>query len=129
MFNHYFNPLRLQHMLHLLVGIGVAAVVVVITGGVLLQRLRSGRDESRRAHEAAQNREPPVEIGETYEFAISEFTDHHSGKEVAVGKVEGFVLFAEDVPDRASVGDVIEARVMSFNRGRTSADATVVGFK
>lgn len=114
-------------MQHLLIGIGVAALVVVIAVAVLVRRLRSSSDQSRRAHEAAQGREPPVEIGDTYEFAITEFTDHHSGKQVAVGKVEGFVVFAGDVPEHAAVGDVIEAQVMSFNRGHTSADATVVG--
>lgn len=56
-----------------------------------------------------------------------EFTDHHSGARVAVGKVEGFVLFTEEVPDGVEVGDVIRAEVLSFNRGRTSADARMVG--
>lgn len=108
---------------------GLAALVLVIVVWVLIRRRRSGRRESKQAHDSAQNRAPPVEIGETYEFGISEFTEHHSGKNVAVGKVEGFVIFAEDVPDRAEVGDVVEARVLSFNRDETSADATVVALK
>ena len=92
-------------------------------------RWRRSADEraSERAHEAAQEREPPVEIGETYEFGVVEFADHHSGSRVAVGKVEGFVLFTEDVPDDLSEGDVIRAKVLSFNEGRTSADATYAG--
>ena len=105
---------------------GGAALVLLV--GVLLRRRRSaGARESKRAHEAARKREPPVTIGESYEFGVTEFTDHHSGSRVAVGKVEGFVLFVENVPDGVGVGDVVRAKVLSFNRGRTSADATFVG--
>lgn len=107
----------------LLVGAGAVVVLSVL----LLYVWRSvTRSDSKQAHEAAQNRAPPVDIGETYEFGITEFTDHHSGERVAVGKVEGFVIFAEDVPDRAEIGDVVQAKVLSFNKGETSADATVV---
>jgi predicted RNA-binding protein with TRAM domain len=113
----------------LVILLGSAGVVVVVAGGLLLRRLVSGTSKSRRAHEAAQSRPPPVEIGETYEFGVTEFTDHHSGARVAVGKVEGFVVFAEDVPDTVSVGDVVRAKVLSFNRGKTSADATVIDVK
>jgi predicted RNA-binding protein with TRAM domain len=113
----------MQHLL-----LGGAAAVVVLLGVVLLLRRRSSSSarESKRAHDAAQEREPPVEIGQAYEFGVTEFTDHHSGDRVAVGKVEGFVLFTEDVPDSLSEGDVIRAKVLSFNEGRTSADATFV---
>ena len=113
-------------MLELYLAAG-GGVVVLGTAAVALRRRSSDASESRRAHEAAQERDPPVEIGETYEFGITEFTDHHSGERVAVGKVEGFVLFTDDVPDGVDVGDVVEARVLSFNRNRTSADATMVG--
>ncbi|SEO64280.1 Predicted RNA-binding protein, contains TRAM domain [Halorientalis persicus] len=108
------------------IGAGVAAVVVLLLLLVLLRRRSSDASESKRAHEAAQERDPPVELGETYEFGITEFTDHHSGDRVAVGRVEGFVLFTEDVPDAVSKGDVIRSKVLSFNQGRTSADATFV---
>jgi predicted RNA-binding protein with TRAM domain len=104
-------------------GVGVALALVLVLAW--WRRGRAAR-ASRRAHEAAQDREPPVEVGETYEFAITEFTDHHSGERVAVGKVEGFVLFAGDVPAAATVGDVVRVQVHSFNRGRTSADGQVV---
>lgn len=108
----------------LAVGIGSLVLLAVLA---LAMRLRSGgASESRRAHEAAQEREPPVSIGETYEFGVTEFTDHHSGDRIAVGKVEGFVLFTEAVPSSVDVGDVIRARVMSFNEGGTSADAMFV---
>jgi len=112
----------MQHLL-LAGGAGVVGLLVV----VLLWRRGSGASASKRAHDAAQDREPPVEIGETYAFGITEFTDHHSGDRVAVGKVEGFVLFTDGVPDSCSVGDPIRATVTSFNRGHTSADATFEG--
>ena len=108
---------------------GAAAIVVLLAVLVLVRRLRgpsAAARESKQAHEAAQQRDPPVEIGETYEFGVTELTDHHSGQEVAVGKVEGFVLFTEDIPGDIQPGDVIRAKVLSFNQGRTSADATFV---
>ncbi|WP_262178280.1 TRAM domain-containing protein [Haloarcula laminariae] len=106
---------------------GAGAVVVLLLVVVALRRRSSDATASKRAHDAAQERDPPVEIGETYEFGITEFTDHHSGDRVAVGKVEGFVLFTDDVPESCSVGDPIRATVTSFNRGHTSADATYEG--
>ncbi|MES3160037.1 MAG: hypothetical protein PPP55_00525 [Halorubrum sp.] len=108
---------------------GTAAVVVLLVSFAVVRRLRgSSTDarESKRAHDAAQERVPPVELGETYEIGVTELTDHHSGKEVAVGKVEGFVIFTEDIPSDVTEGDVIRAKVLSFNQGRTSADATFV---
>jgi predicted RNA-binding protein with TRAM domain len=115
-------------MLELYLAAGGGVLVVGVVAVVLRRRTSdAGESESQRAHEAAQEREPPVELGETYEFGVTEFTDHHSGARVAVGKVEGFVLFTEDVPESVEVGDVIRAEVLSFNRGRTSADATMVG--
>ncbi|MFU1780653.1 TRAM domain-containing protein [Haloarcula japonica] len=104
---------------------GGAALAVGLALAFAITR-RSGSSASKRAHEAAQEREPPVELGETYEFGITEFSDHHSGDRVAVGKVEGFVLFTEDVPSSVSAGDVIRAKVLSFNRDHTSADARFV---
>jgi predicted RNA-binding protein with TRAM domain len=103
-------------------GTGVAVLLLL----TLLLRRRGTADSraSKRAHDAAQKREPPVEIGGTYEFGITEFTDHHTGDRVAVGKVEGFVIFTEDVPKSCAKGDAIRATVTSFNRGHTSADAT-----
>jgi len=106
--------------------VGGAAAGAVVLLVLAVRRRRGAKTDSQRAHEAAQGRDPPVDIGETYEFGITEFTDHHSGDRVAVGKVEGFVLFTEDVPDGCSTGDVIRAKVLSFNRGHTSADATFV---
>jgi len=105
---------------------GGAGIVVLLLLVGLWRRGSTDTRASKRAHDAAQERDPPVEIGETYEFGITEFSDHHSGDRVAVGKVEGFVLFTEDVPKSLSKGDVIRAKVTSFNRGHTSADATFV---
>ncbi|WP_018258630.1 TRAM domain-containing protein [Halomicrobium katesii] len=110
--------------------IGGAAVLVLALVAIWWRRRGSAdRRQSKKAHEAAQQRDPPVEIGETYEFGITDFSEHYSGETNAVGKVEGFVLFVEDIPDGLSKGDVIEAKVLSFNEGRTSADATFVGRK
>ena len=104
--------------------VAVAGGLVALLFVFLYRRRRSaGTRASERAHEQAQEREPPVELGERYEFGITEFTDHHSGDRVAVGKVERFVLFTEGVPESVSEGDVISATVTSFNRGHTSADA------
>jgi len=83
-----------------------------------------GRAQSRDRHRAAQKRDPPVEIGDVETVAISEFTDHHSGERQAVGKIEGFVVFVEDVPGGCEPTDVIRIKVLSFNRGHTSATAT-----
>lgn len=108
-----------------LVAVGVAGF---LSGALLAWRVYRGGPsdvaESRDAHDAAQEREPPVSIGETHEMGITEFADHHSGERVAVGKVEGFVVFTENVPDGVGVGDVIRGTITSFNEGRTSADAT-----
>jgi predicted RNA-binding protein with TRAM domain len=106
------------------VGAGAGAAVLVLVVVVLWRRRSSsGARRSKQAHDAAQEREPPVDLGETYEFGVTEFTDHHSGERVAVGKVEGFVVFTEDVSNSVSEGDVIRATVTSFNRDETSADA------
>jgi predicted RNA-binding protein with TRAM domain len=106
-----------------------AAGGILLLGGSMLtwRRLRSpAPGASEAAHERAMDREPPVSLGDAYELGIKEFTDHHSGKRVAVGKVEGFVLFVEDVPSEMAPGEVIRARVLSFNRDHTSAEATFV---
>ena len=106
-------------------GVGAGVVLALVLMVLAARRRRSsGARASRRAHEAAQERDPPVAIGETYELGVTEFTDHHSGERVAVGRVQGFVVFTGDVPGSVSVGDAIRVRVMSFNRGETSADAT-----
>lgn len=109
----------------------IAAALGVIGSVFTLLVLQKGENaqarRSAQAHDAAQDRDPPVSLGETYEFGIKEFTTHHSGERIAVGKVEGFVLFTEDIPGTVTEGDVIRARVLSFNDGRTSADATYEG--
>jgi len=112
--------------LPLLVG-GAGGAVLLVLVVALWRRGSAGASASKRAHDAAQERDPPVEVGGTYEFGITEFTDHHSGDRVAVGKVEGFVLFTDGVPESCSVGDPIRVTVTSFNRGHTSADATYEG--
>ncbi|WP_430503888.1 TRAM domain-containing protein [Haloparvum sp. PAK95] len=106
--------------------LGAVGLVVLF---LLVARLRGPSAEAResqRAHEEAQERAPPVDVGETYTFGVKELSEHHSGTQVAVGEVEGFVLFVEDIPGSVGPGDVIRAKVLSFNEGRTSADATFV---
>lgn len=107
-------------------------IVTVIFGAWLVGRVRgrgrsTDRQKSYERHREAQDREPPVDIGDVHEAAIHEFTDHHSGERQAVCKVEGFVIFVEDVPNGLEVGDVLELEVLSFNRGHTSATARYVG--
>lgn len=104
--------------------LGVAGLVVVLIVATRLRGPSTSARKSQQAHEAAQDRAPPVDVGGTYTFGVKELSDHHSGSQVAVGEVEGFVLFVEDVPSSLSPGDVIRAKVLSFNEGRTSADAT-----
>lgn len=111
----------------------VGGVIVLVAGGVwVLRRVRGGtrsaaQRESHKRHRDAQQREPPVDLGDVREVAVHEFTDHHSGERQAVCKIEGFVVFVEDIPAGLEVGDVLEIKVLSFNRGQTSATATFLG--
>ena len=114
-----------MELLWLAGAVGLAVLLLLVVG--LRRRGSADASASKRAHDAAQERPPPVDIGSTYEFGVTDFSDHHSGDRVAVGKVQGFVVFTEDVPSSLSEGDVIRAKVTSFNRGNTSADATFVG--
>ncbi|WP_306056329.1 TRAM domain-containing protein [Natronococcus wangiae] len=112
--------------------LGVASLVL---GGIvgllfvswLIGRIRDGGSEQResyRRHREAQRREPPVEVGETRTAAVEEFTTHHTGERRAVCKVEGFVVFVQDLPGDLEETDAIRIKILSFNRGRTSATAT-----
>jgi len=107
--------------------LAVGAFVVLLIGSWLFTRVRGGsadERQSRKRHQEAQQREPPVDIGDVETVAIREFTDHHSGERQAVGKIEGFVVFVEDVPESCGPTDVIRIKILSFNRGHTSATAT-----
>ncbi|MFD1563760.1 TRAM domain-containing protein [Haloarchaeobius amylolyticus] len=107
--------------------LAVGAFITILVGSWLFTRVRGGSAEegrSRKRHREAQQREPPVDIGDVETVAIREFTDHHSGERRAVGKIEGFVVFVEDVPTDCEVTDVIRIKILSFNRGHTSATAT-----
>lgn len=106
-------------------------LVIVVFSLWLLNRVRGGsrsaaQRESYERHRDAQGREPPVDLGDRREVAVQEFTEHHSGERQALCKIEGFVIFVEDLPTGLEVGDVIEIRILSFNRGHTSATATYV---
>ncbi|WP_049922663.1 RNA-binding protein [Halopiger djelfimassiliensis] len=103
-------------------------MVAVVFGSWAIKRYRGARSADRREsferHRAAQQRDPPVDIGDVEAVGIHEFTEHHTGERQAVCKIEGFVVFVEDVPAHLEEGDVIRLKLLSFNRGRTSATAT-----
>jgi len=112
------------------------AAGVVLAGLVVYVAYRKGKADgiqqaqraaSREAHENATDREPPVDIGDRVTLGIKEFNAHHSGDRVAVCKQEGFVIFVDGVPERANVGDVIDAEIVSFGPDRNSAEAEYVG--
>ncbi|QCS43558.1 TRAM domain-containing protein [Natrinema versiforme] len=107
--------------------LGGSAIVALVIGSWLFKRFRGRSADERRSwerHTDAQERDPPVDIGDVEETAIREFSDHHSGERRAVCKIEGFVVFVEDVPDDCDPTDVIRIKILSFNRGHTSATAT-----
>lgn len=111
--------------------IGIIVGIVVLSwlvrrvfGRSRSRELSEAERESLERHRDAQGREPPVELGDVREIGVKEFTRHHSGERHALGKIEGFVVFVEDVPSDVEVADVIRVKVLSFNRGHTSATAT-----
>jgi predicted RNA-binding protein with TRAM domain len=105
----------------------LGGLVTVLFASWLVGRIRgdsSDRRESYERHREAQQREPPVEIGDEATVAVEEFTTHHTGERRAVCKIEGFVVFVQDLPDGLETADVIRIKILSFNRGHTSATAT-----
>ncbi|SNZ17181.1 Predicted RNA-binding protein, contains TRAM domain [Natronoarchaeum philippinense] len=116
-------PVEMNYLL------GAGLVVVALLVAALAWRVRSLRSTaaaSKRAHEAAQEREPPVDKGEVIEVGVEELTEHHSGRTDALVKVEGFVVFVTDVPDDVEPADMLRAKVLSFNRDGTSASAKLL---
>ena len=108
----------------------LGVIVTVLFGSWRIRRCRGGssdRRDSWKRHRDAQTRVPPVDLGETHRVVVEDFSEHHTGERHAVCKVEGFVVFVEDLPGGLAEGDVIRAEVRSFNRGHTSASATYVG--
>ena len=116
----------------MLEGAAVAAGGVVLVGVAFwwMRAKRRGhtaeRRESWNRHEKARERAPPVDIGDVCEFGVEDFSHHHSGERHAVGKVEGFVVFVEDIPGDLEETEVVRAKVLSYNRGHTSATATFI---
>ncbi|MHC3439928.1 TRAM domain-containing protein [Natrialbaceae archaeon A-gly3] len=119
-----------------MIGMGslvIGLVMMVVIASWVVRRIRGGgssdepwdADElaSWERHREAQTREPPVELGEVCEGGVVDFSQHHSGELHAVCKVEGFVVFVEDLPEDVAKGDVIRFKILSFNRGHTSATA------
>ncbi|OVE84889.1 TRAM domain-containing protein [Natronolimnobius baerhuensis] len=110
----------------------LGTIVGVIFLTWLVRRFRGGgtsaaKRESQARHQEAQQRDPPVDIGDTHTVAVHEFTEHHTGEQQAVCKIEGFVVFVEDIPADLEAGDTLEAKILSFNRGHTSATAAFQG--
>ena len=107
----------------------VLFAVAILTLARFVRRRRRSADvrTSRRRHREATERPPPVDVGDVVTLGVREFSRHHSGERHAVGKVEGFVVFVENVPTDVDVADVIRAKVLSYNRGATSATATYLG--
>ncbi|ELY39846.1 hypothetical protein C496_14251 [Natronorubrum tibetense GA33] len=83
----------------------------------------SEQKESWEAHKRATRRSPPVELGEVHELGVEEVLDHHTGKQQARGKIEGFQVFVDDVPSDIRPLDMIRVKILSYGRGRTSAEA------
>ena len=118
-----------------MIGMGslvIGLVMMVIFASWVVRRFRGGSGDepwdadelaSWERHREAQDRAPPVELGEVREAGIVDFSQHHSGELHAVCKVEGFVVFVEELPEDVSKGDVIRFKILSFNRGHTSATA------
>ncbi len=114
--------------------IGITMTVVVfawlirrIWGGGSSEEWTEAEEASWERHEEATKRTPPVKIGEEHAAGIIDFSQHHSGDEHPVCKVEGFVVFVENSPDDLEIGDVIRFTVASFNRGHTSATGAYRG--
>lgn len=110
-----------------LLGASVGAVALLVAAlAWRLRSLQSPPATSKEAHEAAKERNPPVETGDEIEAGVEELTEHHSGRTDAIVRVEGFVIFVKDVPADVEPGDVLRAKVVSFNRKQTSATAALL---
>jgi predicted RNA-binding protein with TRAM domain len=79
--------------------------------------------ESWEAHREAQQRAPPVELGEVRKIGVEEILDHHTDSPQARGEIEGFQIFVDDIPRDIRSLDFIRVKIMSYGRGRTSAQA------
>ena len=107
------------------------AGVIALLFLVVVRRMLGGSgfdtkeaEPSWERHQQAQQRAPPVNVGDEATAGVVDFSDHHSGAVHAVCKVEGFVVFVEDVPEYVDRTDVITFKITSFNEGGTSATAT-----
>lgn len=87
---------------------------------------QSEMSDSWDAHQEARERSPPVSKGDRIKLGILEITHHHSGEPQAVGKYEGFRIFVEDIPSSIEQGDIIEVKIMSFGKNKTSANAICI---
>lgn len=89
---------------------------------------RTTRDDveaSYEAHEEAQNRSPPVELGCVYKILLEEESKHHSGRRDMRGTYQGFQIFVKDVPENVGVDEVVNVKITSFSRENTAAHAKI----
>lgn len=94
-----------------------------IAWGVEMRSDISEIKDSKESHDKAKNRTPPVDIGDISKTGVIEITTDHRNEKQALCEVEGFKIFVENIPESLTVGDVIRSKVVSFNRGRSSAKA------
>lgn len=86
----------------------------------------SNTSESKRAHEEATKRSPPVDIGDVEKMGIIDLTTHHRKGPEAVCEVEGFKIFVQNIPSSLEIGDVLSAKIVSYGRDKTSAKAVFI---
>lgn len=82
--------------------------------------------DSWKAHKNAQRRQPPVQIGDVRKMGVEDISDHYSGESVAVGHVEGFVIFVYDIPKDIRPLDIIRVKITAFNRDMNSARSNFI---
>ncbi|WP_336134240.1 hypothetical protein [Natronomonas amylolytica] len=83
-------------------------------------------EESQQAHKDAAKRAPPVDIGDVRKMGVFDITPHHQRGRDAVCEVEGFKIFVQDIPEDIDTGDIILAKVLSYNKGESSAKAMFI---
>lgn len=83
--------------------------------------------DAEQAHREAQRREPPVEKGDVVELVLEEVEYNPNSTRVR-GRIQGFHVFVDqDVPGDLEKHDVVRAKILYFNRDKTSATAAFLG--
>jgi predicted RNA-binding protein with TRAM domain len=87
------------------------------------KRFSAGINDSRIAHEDAQERPPPVVKGETYEVVPEDETRHRSGRRDLIAKYRRFTVFIENAPKSIEIGDRVTVRITGFGPDMNAAHA------